>query len=198
MTIAEILLAALRNRFGAGSFREGTPPEPLAVFPAKHPEVGDLSITTAGIHASLTIGEVLSDHFNNFDTHLDDTIRAERVTRDVVRFLDHLFADRLLFWMSDDGRRRGGWRERGEAGHVEPLARDNVTYRVYLWSGPLSVWRATTSMLARGYLRNERDYEVLLTCLGDAGPNALKDSERDRANDLIAEYERNRPGANPT
>jgi hypothetical protein len=142
MALREVLLAALTERFGDRGLRAGTRPGPIAVFPARHPEVGDVSVWDSGIepdfHATVTVGEIIGDHFTNYDSHLESHERPERLTKDVVRFLQELFADRLLFWRSTDGQ-RAGWRERGDVGYSEPLVLDNRAYRTYLWSGPLSV-----------------------------------------------------------
>jgi hypothetical protein len=91
--IQDVLLAALAVRFGADAFRAGAPPEPVAVFPARHPEVGDAVLwletgSPQGLDVRIQIGRVLHDHFHDYDTHLEPTERAARVTRDVVRFLD--------------------------------------------------------------------------------------------------------------
>jgi hypothetical protein len=195
MSIREILLAALVERFGDRGLIVGTPPGPIAVFPAKHPEVGDVSVRDSGIATNFSvlvaIGGIVEDHFDNYDFHLEGTERAERVTRDVVRFLQELFADRLLFWRSTDGR-NAGWRERGDAGHSEPLVLDNRTYRTYLWSGPFSVWQALPSILARGRIRDDREYEIISALLQDAEPEGFVRSERDLASRLAADYERDR------
>src|SRR4029077_8330030 len=148
-----VMLAALVARFGDRGLRIGPPADPIAVFPARHQEGGDVSVRGGGIEtnfiATVAVGEILEDSFLNIDAHLESRERAERLTKDVVRFLDELFADRLLFWRSTDGR-RAGWRERGDAGYSEPLVLDNRAYRRYLWSGPLPVWQAIPTIFARG------------------------------------------------
>ena len=40
----EALRLALRTRFGPERFRVGMPPDPIAVFAAKHPEVGQARV----------------------------------------------------------------------------------------------------------------------------------------------------------
>jgi hypothetical protein len=203
LSLPEILLTALRERFTGRGMREGTPPEPLVVFPAPHPELGELQIsvesnaqgTLGGVlMVSVTIDRILADHFNSLDTHLDDTTRAARVTKDVVRFLDFLFADRLLIWVSADTPWRGGWRERIDASDPEPLVLDDRLYRRYLWSGPLPLWQATPAILARGCVRDERDYHILRGRIQESGPDDLHGHEREQAARLIDEYERAHPG----
>jgi hypothetical protein len=189
----EVLLAALVDRFGSRGLRVGTPPNAIAVFPAKHPEVGDVSIGGAGIDsATVAVGEILVDHFYNLDSHLGAHERAERLTKNVVRFLQELFADRLLFWRSTDDRNEG-WRERGDAGYLEPLVLDNRIYRTYLWSGPLSVWQAIPAIFTRGRIGNDREYQIIAGLLEDGAPDGLEGAERDLTSRLVADYERDEP-----
>jgi hypothetical protein len=195
----EALVSALIRRFGRERFRAGTAPGPIAVFPAKHPEVGDLKIWAPRrreismghiFGVEVAIGDIIRDSFESYDTHLSAGEREARLTRDVVRFLDELFTDRLLFWCSMDAARRSGWRERGNAGHSDPLVLDDRTYATYLWSGPLGTWRATSMVLARGRIRDEREYHILLMRLRDAGPGGYNAAERERIGPLVAEYQR--------
>jgi hypothetical protein len=195
----EALLAALTARFGRERFRTDAPPDPIVVFPAKHRDVGDLKVwapkrrqSSAGdtFEVELGVGDIIRDAFKSYDTHLSVGEREARVTRDVLRFLDELFADRLLFWRSTDAAGRTGWRERGEAGHSEPLVLDDRTYAIYLWSRPLGIWRATSTVLARGRIRDEREYHILLTRLRDAGPGGYDAAERELVGPLVADYQR--------
>jgi hypothetical protein len=193
MAIGEVLLAALVERFSDRGLRVGGPPDPAAVFPAKHPEVGDVRIRGGGIetnfNATVAIGQIIEDRFCNIDSHLKSGERAARLTRDVVRFLQALFADRLLIWRSTDGR-RAGWRERGDIGYSEPLVLDNRIYRRYLWSGPLALWQAIPAIFARGHIRDDREHEIIVALLEEGGPNGLEGEERDVARRLAADYER--------
>jgi hypothetical protein len=142
-------------------------------------------------NAIVAVGEIIEDDFLNIDSHLKSSERAGRLTKDVVRFLQELFADRLLLWRSTDGR-SAGWRERGDVGYSDPLVLDNRTYRTYLWSGPLSVWQAIPTIFARGRIRDDREYEILATLLENEGPDAFEGAERDLASRLAADYKRER------
>src|SRR2546422_2317945 len=106
MPIENLLLAALAERFGTRGMRVGTSPDPLVVFPAKHAAVGDARIWHPRIDTGslgsvvgldIAIGEIIYDSFENLDFDVDVHERASRMTRDVVRFLQELFADRLCF-----------------------------------------------------------------------------------------------------
>jgi hypothetical protein len=192
--IRDVLLAALGARFGADAFRAGAPPDPVAVFPAGHPDVGDAVLwlqggSSQGLDVRIQIGRVLHDHFHDFDTHLDPAERAARVTRDVVRLLEKLFADQLLFWTRDDGT-FGGWRECEDARTAEPLVADNRVYRTFCWSGPLRTWQAVPHILSRNRIRDERDHQILLAALEPSGAEQLGPQNRSHAIRLIDEYER--------
>ncbi|HXW06613.1 MAG TPA: hypothetical protein VD833_15355 [Vicinamibacterales bacterium] len=197
MGLREAVLLALENQFGQGRFTAGAGDNPIAVFRAANPQVGD-AVVVAGVETphtltvTVTVGEVLADSFDNFDSHLPPRARAARLTSDLVWFLDRLFADRLLFWKSTDGL-RAGWRDRGDVGHLEPLVLDNRPYGRYLWSGPLSLWQAGPSILGRGMIRDEREYQILRVAVDDPGDNPLEQPELERARQLLAEYDRNPP-----
>lgn len=184
--VEALLLGALLARFRNEGLQVGSPPGPLAVFPAKHPQVGDLTLSRPGgsVSVGITIGDALRDTLGNIDTHLPLVERAERLTRDVARFLQELFADRLLFWRSVDGR-NAGWRERGEAGHTEPLVLDDRTYNLYVWSRPLGPWRASTAILARGHIRDDREYQIALMVLEDA---EIETEAREHLRQMVADY----------
>jgi hypothetical protein len=195
MTVREGVAAALAGRFGSGVLRAGAPGGAIAVLPARHPDVGDAIVhdAAAGPVASVTIsvGQILGEAFDNFDSHLDEEARAARLANDVVRFLAELSADRLLLWRSTDGRHRG-WRERGDAGHTEPLVLDNRVYERYLWSGPLPAWQAVPAILASGTIHGDREYEIVATLLSEGGPNPPGETERTLLERLATDYRRTR------
>ena len=191
MSIRESLLFAVMERFGDRNPRIGTPPDPLVVFPAKHPAVGDVRVTDVSVAPNMAVtvlvGAVMADTFHSFDVHLERAERARRLTNEVVRLLLELFADRLLIWRSTDGR-NPGWRERGDAGHTEPLVSDNRTYERYLWSGPLPEWQAVPAIATRGRIRDDREYQLVAGLLDGVGPGDLEPSQRELLARLAAEY----------
>jgi hypothetical protein len=182
------LVPELVERFTNRGLQLGTPPDPIASFPAKHPDVGDVRVWDEGLSARLAVSEIVWERFQIWST--DDVNEAtERIGRSVIRFLQELFADRLLFWRSTDGR-KAGWRERGDAGYSDPLVLDDRTYQTYLWSGPVSLWQATPTVFARGYIQDDREYQIMFVRLNDAGPDGFHGTERDVASQLVAQYER--------
>lgn len=128
------LRVSLSRRFGERAFRRGTPPEPIAVFSAKHADVGDVRVWDEGDEATLEIGTITHSHFNPHDPQLNSTEIAARVTDEVVEFLDDLFADRVLLWKAADGR-SAGWVDVSEANDADALPSDSMAY---LWSGPVT------------------------------------------------------------
>jgi hypothetical protein len=195
MSIRESLLAALTERFGERGLRMSAAPGPIATFPPTHPQVGELVVTDSGgpanFSANVRIGDVISSHFVNYDSHLEAHERADRLTNEIVWFLQELFADRILFWRSADGR-NAGWRQHGEHGS-EPLVLDNRAYRTYLWSGPVTVWQAIPAILARLRIQDDREYEIISEFLRDPGSDGPDGAQRDLASRLAADYDRERP-----
>lgn len=188
MNIRERLIPILIERFGDKGLRFASSPDPAALIPAQHPEVGDITLLIEFSGIRLSVGEILEEHFDLFLAGVGaDAI--ERTARSVVRFLDELLADRLLIWRSTDGR-RAAWRERGNAGHSDPLVLDDLTYRTYVWSGPLATWQASPTVFARGYIQDEREYQIMWVRLHTDGPDGFPDPYRKLASELVATYER--------
>lgn len=131
--IRDALLPALRLRFPDISFQIGDSPNPIAIFPAAHKEVGDVSIWDDGDEATVSIGEITHGHFNPYDETLTPEEIANRVTEEVVAFLKDLFADRVLLWKSLVGG-AGGWSVLGHNNSLSLIDTDDLTY---LWSGPV-------------------------------------------------------------
>jgi len=194
MSIRDVLVPMLVERFSDRGLHLGDPPDPIAVFPGIHPDVGEIRISDRNTSADLAVGSIVYDHFfNPYDDERGTDEAVAGIAREVVRFLEQLFADRLLMWRSVDGRTRG-WRERGEAKHSAPLVIDDREYLLYLWSGPLGVWRATPVVLARGSIVDDREYEIVVQRVNNDGPDRLQVAERDALRRIVEEYERKRGG----
>ena len=192
MSIRDVLVPMLVARFSDRGLRLGEPPDPIAVFPEVHREVGEVRIADRDSSADLAVGSIVYDHFfNPYDQERGTDKAVEGIANDVVRFLGELFADRLLMWRSVDGRTRG-WRERGDLGHSTPLVVDDREYLLYLWSGPLGVWRATPVILARGSIQDDREYEIVVQRVNKEGPDRLQITERDALKRIVEEYEKKR------
>jgi hypothetical protein len=191
MSIRDILVPLLVERFKDRGLQLDTSPDLIAVFPAAHPDVGDVRISEGnGGGADVAVGDVARDHFfNPYEEERNTSGAAEGIARNVMRFLQELFADRLLMWRSTDGRTRG-WRERGDAGHTAPLVVDDRAYYTFIWSRPLGIWQATPTILARGRILDDREYEIMVHRVNDDGPGRLQVADRDLVRRLVADYER--------
>jgi hypothetical protein len=129
--ISDVLIPKLRERFADRGLQVGVPPEPCAVFTAINPDVGDIVISDDGFELTLEAGRFTHSHFYNYDQDLSETEKAERISEDVVQFLDDLFADRIVLWGSNDSS--GGWYPRDEPRSGFWSGRGEL----YVWSGPL-------------------------------------------------------------
>jgi hypothetical protein len=190
----DVFTATLRRHFGPNSFIEGAPPDPVAVFAAKHPDVGEVRIwlptwTTSSIgllgRVRVAIGTQFLQEFENLDTHLDGEERCRRLTADIIRFLEKLFADQLLLWRGVQDRHISKWRECSSSASFEPIAIDNEEYALYLWSGPRGTWKLVPAILKRGAIRNDVEWELLRQQVADG---VLAGAERELAVRLLNGY----------
>ena len=130
--IRDVLLPALQANFPNRGLRTGQPPDAIAVFPAAHPEVGDVNIYDDGNEAMVSVGQITHGHFGWTDANRTEAEMANAVTDEVVRFLTDLFADRIVLWKSSGGA--GGWWLVGHDNSLSIMDADDFTY---LWSGPV-------------------------------------------------------------
>jgi hypothetical protein len=131
--IRDILLPRLMERFPGRGLRTGSPPDPIAVFPAAHPAVGEVSIWDDGDEAMVAIGDITHGHFNSDDESLTPEQKADQVAAGVLGFLEDLLADRALLWKSPDGG-SGGWRISEYDEMISLMDGVDLTFR---WSGPV-------------------------------------------------------------
>jgi hypothetical protein len=122
----------LQKKYPGQDFLTGSSPDLIAVFAAKHPKVGDLSIRDYAGEALVSIGDLTHGHFSNHDSNLSEDDAAGENAEEVLDFLEAFFADKYLVWKSrKDGS--GGWQ------HLEymdkPLEREKDT-DYFVWSGP--------------------------------------------------------------
>jgi hypothetical protein len=132
--LRDILVSALEQRFPDRDLPSGESPDPIAVFPAAHPEVGDVTIYDDGDEAILHIGDISHGHFGSDDPNCTGAVAAQAVTEQMVHFLDDLFADRVLLW-KQPGNGAGGWYLLGYNDSSSFMGADDLTY---VWSGPVT------------------------------------------------------------
>jgi hypothetical protein len=130
--ISDLLITKLQHRFPNRGLRVGAPPDPCAVFPGVHPEVGDVIIMDDGEELTLYAGKFTHGHFSNYEDNLTKEQKAVKIVEDVADFLEDLFADRVILWGSHLGG--GGWCKRDA-----PLKlKSRSAKKNYVWSGPLN------------------------------------------------------------
>jgi hypothetical protein len=119
------LLACFPNR--GLRIHEGT--QPVASFPAAHPEVGDLLIDDDDDELTISVGQLTHGHFTPKNYQLPSQEKEEDLIERVMEFLDQVFDDRIEFWTAG---KAGGWHARGG----EPIGPWTNRLR-FVWSGPL-------------------------------------------------------------
>jgi hypothetical protein len=76
MGIRETIATALRDRFGAPLVRVDETRGPIAVFPARHPDVGDAVVVEDTDYSVVVgIGQMFHADFENLDAHLPEEER---------------------------------------------------------------------------------------------------------------------------
>jgi hypothetical protein len=128
--LSEVLIPKLQRDFPGRGLRGAARSSPCAVFPAIHPEVGDLEIYDDGDELTVVAGRFTHGHFSNYDDGLSLEQKAEQITDAVVSFLKAVFADEVVFYGSHEAA--GGWYQRGEQWDWKRNERE------YVWSGPLT------------------------------------------------------------
>jgi hypothetical protein len=131
MEVGDMLLARLAAAFAGEARRPDG--ESILIFPAKHPEVGDLVIYADGDEAIVRLGRITRRHFYNDDPDASPRQRAEKVAEEVLRYLDRVFSDRIEFYGAGSS---GGARERSSRPRGL-LSKLFFGRRTYVWSGPL-------------------------------------------------------------
>ncbi len=66
--------------------------------PARHPDVGDVSISDDGTEATPSIGSFGHSHFSDYRDDISKSMRVEAIVDDVLAFLGMLYSDRVLLW----------------------------------------------------------------------------------------------------
>ena len=134
-SISPQLLRKLAAIFSAGSFRVSETLQPVVVFPAIHPDVGDIEIHDEGDELTVVVGNFTHSHFANYDEGIDEAERAKRIVDALVEFLNELFADQVELYGSHKG---GGGARRLSRGPRGVISRTFFGGPSFVWSGPLS------------------------------------------------------------
>jgi len=135
--ITQTLPPAIKAHFPGLQFESNNPPQPVVTIHSKYPEIGDVTIFDDRGEATLVIGNITHSHFDPCDPDLSQDQIDQIVTESVIGFLNDLFNDRVLFWVSSDGQ-SGGWRWLDGEAEVSQLEKEfPEDGRFYLWSGPV-------------------------------------------------------------
>ena len=125
--ITDTLFPLLRERFADRGLRIETQPQVCAIFPAIHPEVGDIQVYDDGDEVTVYAGNFTHGHFSNYDA-ISEQEKAKDISESIIDFLEAVFADRVAFWGSH--KAGGGWRRLDIGAQEKPNGCE------YVWSGP--------------------------------------------------------------
>jgi hypothetical protein len=129
--ISDKLIQHVKERFPNAKATFGMPPKPAIVFPAVHPEVGDIEIYDDGSEVRLDAGHFTHGHFSGYGSKSKEEA-AQWIVEDVINFLERLFADQVILWGSH--KSGGGWYRRDGESNLDPSKQGT---QLYVWSGPL-------------------------------------------------------------
>ena len=107
--ISDYLIPVLKSRYAEKAFVFDALPAPVASLPAPYKEIGRLEIEDDDHEITIYISEITHAHFGCYDENLTKTEKEKEIAEDVIRFLDDLFADRVLLHKSLNGL-IGGWK----------------------------------------------------------------------------------------
>jgi hypothetical protein len=90
-----------------------------------------VTVYDEGTEVVIGVEKITHGHISVYDNNLTETEVHQQVSGFVLDFLDALFADKVLLWVSDDGQ-SGGWQRLDLAPEVSPPEPGG---RFYVWSG---------------------------------------------------------------
>lgn len=132
--IRDVLLPALQQHFPGRGLQINPDSNPIATFPAAHAAVGAVTVWEEGVEATVIIEHLAHSHFSLDEPNLSHTEIDRQITENVVDFLEALFQDRVLFWISSD-QNAGGWHRLDLMAETPLLSREGSHY---VWSGPIA------------------------------------------------------------
>ena len=128
--LKETVIKALRDKFGDSVIVDAMSAQ-FASFPAKHPDVGSVSIEENGSELTIYVGDITHGHFGSYEPNLSDEEHGVVIASEVVDFLADLFADKYLLFSARWG---GGW-SRVEDGFADNFLTGKKKW--FIWSGPI-------------------------------------------------------------
>ncbi len=126
------ILAELKTRFPDHLYQVGEDQETIAIFPAVHPSVGNVTIFDDGDEATVFIEKIFHFHSNPYDDSLSERQRNRWIVEDIMPWLEAFFDNKMLLWRTP----------RGSAGSellsdapVEDWMESGKEY--FVWTGPI-------------------------------------------------------------
>lgn len=133
--IFDYLIPELKGHFPNRGLRVETSPEVRVIFPAAHPEFGNIEICDDDDEVTIYTGHFTHGHFSNYKKNLSEEEKSKKIAENVVGFLKDVFADQIVFWGSHRGS--GGWFKRDEPGKSFRTGIFGKPRSKFVWSGPL-------------------------------------------------------------
>lgn len=122
--ICDLMIAQLQARFPDRGLRITDDTPPIMIFPAIHPDVGDIEVHDDDDEVTVFIGSITHGHFGNYDEGLARLQRDQLIVDAVIAQLELIFSEKTELYRTSWG---GGWGPRGTG-----------TGEVFVWSGPVS------------------------------------------------------------
>ena len=133
----EFMLAELKQKFSKESFHIGNDNRTIAIFPAKHSQVGDVIVYDDEDEATIFIKEITHFHISPDDDSLSEENKNKIITEKVIHFLTELFTDRVLLWRAKS-HRSDGCHMIGD-NILTPKQYTNEECLYFLWSGQIKI-----------------------------------------------------------
>jgi hypothetical protein len=130
MALIDLLVPMLRTRFPDLAFIGPSGQPPQLTIPASHPDVGDIVLQDDDEEITVFLGHFTHRHFSNYD-EIQTTEKEQIIAEDVVRFLEDLFADRIVMW--------GSHRGMGGSHPIDSHSLLSLGRKKYVWSGPRDI-----------------------------------------------------------
>jgi hypothetical protein len=130
--IRDLLIPQIQERFIQYGPVINMTDNPVVTFTNSLPAIGELTIWDDGEEATLAIGKISHGHFSVYENGLSPEVIHQRIADNLLDFLEALFADKVLMWISDD-EVSGGWQRIDLSPDISPPEPGG---RFYFWSGP--------------------------------------------------------------
>jgi len=130
--IRDLLIPQIKERFAQYQPVINLNDNPVVTITNPLPAIGAVTIWDEGEEATLAIGKISHGHFTIYEKGLSPEVIHQRLADNLLDFLEALFADKVLLWVSDDGE-AGGWQRIDLSPDISPPEPGG---RFYLWSGP--------------------------------------------------------------